>query len=654
MPVIRIDKKLNQPGSHGSDVLPISECLKDLTGTINQRDQLEAAMVMCASTGDTLLIDVPVLVDTTVLEEIWVPTGLTMEWAPKGEIRISNTLRPGLIFFNVNVKLRYPKFIYVGPGLDAGVSPIAGDPLAVTMQVNARLKTRMATQYGVTFNNSMDPVWYGPNTYHATILLLGKTEVDFIGDFTVHSREDIPASQFCAYAITAKGQWKSNSVVNGGADGNSAALVDWPVMRGDRITLDGVLMGLQGSWKHLKLKELHSKRYSDMMGANGTNMGGVSFFYPPPHLIYFNDGTGLVQIDNVKDEGVWVTTHADPSVRRSSASGNCNSLKFMAGPGSYIGHVHCLRPDGMMDAIGGVTTSSFTINSFYAEYNSNLSDALFPCIRWPNGPYVGTKLLSGKIVDTAAKTKARPIGFNTDVNNRRVTIKNVEYVLNDIEPNYSQSTWLAGAEHDIDVTFRILAHTATDEYKGVIVVEGGSANSPIASRLKATVIGWRNWFSNLNLRNRMIINGTISGSTAGATTAEINDLTNGYTVKQDGGFRRERWTMKGIASAPNGASVVLTAVKIPANWTVVETAVATKTALGATTGCTGYTVGWSGTPAGIGTVVGVTTAGRIVNKTEVTSAGSDRAIVITPTGGNFDGTGLIEVNITCENIVFGE
>ena len=73
MPVIRIDKKLNQPGSHGSDVLPISECLKDLTGTINQRDQLEAAMVMCAPTGGnfdgTGLIEVNITCENIVFGE---------------------------------------------------------------------------------------------------------------------------------------------------------------------------------------------------------------------------------------------------------------------------------------------------------------------------------------------------------------------------------------------------------------------------------------------------------------------------------------------------------------------------------------------------------------------------------------------------------
>ena len=630
---------------------PLSAWLTDLTGTVNQRDQILSAMTETAAAGLQLVVDVPALLDTVALEEIWAPTGLDMAWAPKGEIRIRNNYRPGIVFLNTKVKLQQPKFVYIGPGLDASVSPLAGVPFDTAMAVNVRLKNRLASQYNVTFNDNMDPMWYGPNVFHATILLLGATEIDFSGDFSVHAPAGVAASTFCPYGITTKGQWKTNSVIGAGAD---ATLVDWPILRGDRVSFDGVLMGIQGSLKHLKLKELHSKRYSDLMGANGTNIGGIANYFPPPHLVYFNDGTGLVQIESVNDEGIWVTTHADPAARRASNSGNCNSLKFMGAPGSYIGHVHCLRPDGMMDVIGGATGTGFSINSFYAEYDSNLSDGLFPCIRWPSGPFVNTKFLNGKIVDKAARTKARGIGYSTDVNNRNVTIKNVEVVMNDIEPGTTQGTWQSGAGHDLDITYRILNHTDTTAGRGMVVIEGGPANTPKYTKIKATIVGWRSIYADPAMRQRIIGNNTSGGTGTGVMVAEVNDLTNGYTAKQEAGIRRERWTMKGIVSAPNGASVAVATVKIPSGWTVVETALATKTALGVTNGLTGYTVGWSGTPAGVGTIAVTTTSGRLISTTPIAAIVGNRDLIITPTGGNFDGTGVIEINLTLELVSFGE
>lgn len=80
-----------------------------------------------------------------------------------------------------------------------------------------------------------------------------------------------------------------------------------------------------------------------------------------------------------------------------------------------------------------------------------------------------------------------------------------------------------------------------------------------------------------------------------------------------------------------------------------------KTAIGTTNGTTGYTVGVSGTPAQFMTVAGTAIgSGSVTNNSNIASSGgfgfydSATAVLLTATGGNFDGTGIADVTIIYE------
>lgn len=646
------------PGFGGStDEVKVATYLTDLTGTVSQRTQLLQAMTETAANGTWLVIDRPVYVDIAAVgEEIIVPNGTKLRFKGAGVIKTRMHVNPTFMFIHGSYWMENPTFVYTGIGLSATDHPGSGILYNTAIQSNIRLKQRLIADWGVTFGPGMDPNWNGYNPFHAMLLLQGGAKLYVKGKLTLKALDGVPCTQFIPYALTSKAQPKPGSVNPLGTnyDFNTC---DAATLIADELEIDGALMGVQGGFERFEVGTVRGGRWSDMMDPSGGNIGGVSNYFPPPHLFYFDNGwTKVIDIGKVFDEGAWVTTNADPRARRASGSGNCSSCKIGSiSPLSRIGFYRSLRGDGGLEFLGGDGRDAITVQSFYIEYDSSLSDGAFPGVRWPGSYYRNVKLYDGIIRDVATLARRGALGTNWSNTNERIVIKNVECIYNDFDPNVSGVASLyAGKNHDIDITHRILNHTSTQTGRGFLVAEGSQDSSLYSSRIRMAVFGWRNFYSDVNgLKTRLLLNGTASGVSPGTNRLDFADVNNGHTMRADGLMVTERWNQKVTVSAPTGASVSPT-MKIPANWTVVAAVIKTKVALGATGGTTGYTVGWSGTPAGLGTVAVVTTAGNVVNTTPIASTGSDRTIVITPTGGNFDGTGLIEISLVCELVRVSE
>lgn len=106
-------------------------------------------------------------------------------------------------------------------------------------------------------------------------------------------------------------------------------------------------------------------------------------------------------------------------------------------------------------------------------------------------------------------------------------------------------------------------------------------------------------------------------------------------------------TLREAVTAASGASVTTT-ISIPKYTHLIGVTTRVTTALGETNGTTGYTVGDGTDPDLWGAVTGVA-GGTTTDRRDFTAVdalgpdGSDRTITLTATGGNFDGTGVIEV-----------
>jgi hypothetical protein len=142
--------------------------------------------------------------------------------------------------------------------------------------------------------------------------------------------------------------------------------------------------------------------------------------------------------------------------------------------------------------------------------------------------------------------------------------------------------------------------------------------------------------------------------TNGASALEQRDGTNAqtfnnystYTSATD--YQRSAWKQaKSTLSAVSGASVTATTL-IPDGAFLIGVTTRINTTLGVTNGTTGYTVGDGTDPDLWGAVVG-TAAGTATKSSDFTAVGAcglytaAQSVVITATGGNFNGTGAIEV-----------
>lgn len=636
----------------------ISAWLTDLTGVKNQRDQVLKAFNDTAAAGEVLIIDRVVRIDTTGGNEIYIPNGLKVKFMGAGRIDGMWVTNPMFIALHSQFEFADMDVLYLGPGLDSTINYSASPGQDPGAAANARMTAVMQAQYGNTFSGGGSSLWYGPFPFMSAVYLSGQAVGTFRGTTKFRVSSTTTADKFIPWCIAGKGQWNPGvtNITIGSLTITPNANISQPQCYIDDLVVDGAQMGCQGEFSVFEVKRTRSFRYSDVQGADGSNLGGASLSLPPPHLFYITERTNHVNILDTIDYGTWVTNNASYTARRSTSSGSCCSLKMGAQRGGANGYIS-YRPDGFMDALGdqsGYGTSGYVVQNFYAEYDSTVCGSLYPSIRFPIGPYIDTTFRNGKLVDTATQTTTTVFGTSTDANNKRITVENVEVELQDFGSTGYPGPYFSGTDHSINIRFRLKAHTATQTSRGVIAYQGTAATSVQNSRHRSEVIGWRNFYSDVNgLRNRVIMDGGSGGTNSGMNVAELVDVTNGHTATQYGGVKREQWTQKAIVAATAGGAIT-TSVKIPANWYMVLVATGPKVALGATGGLTGYTVGWSGTPAGVGTVTGVSTSARYASSATIASTGSDRVLVITPTGGNFDGTGTIELVFTCEYVSLGE
>jgi hypothetical protein len=105
---------------------------------------------------------------------------------------------------------------------------------------------------------------------------------------------------------------------------------------------------------------------------------------------------------------------------------------------------------------------------------------------------------------------------------------------------------------------------------------------------------------------------------------------------------------KQALTAVAGATVATTTLSIPKYSHLIGVTTRVTTALGETNGTTGYTVGDGADPdlwgAVTGVAIGTTTAAPDYTAADALGPdGSDRMVTLTAVGGNFDGTGVIDV-----------
>ena len=158
------------------------------------------------------------------------------------------------------------------------------------------------------------------------------------------------------------------------------------------------------------------------------------------------------------------------------------------------------------------------------------------------------------------------------------------------------------------------------------------------------------WSSNRNLNSQDVTLRRNAVGVLGLNSASAPSTLNvcGTYTSETNYQRLGVISAKQALTAASGATVATTTLSIPKYSHLIGVTTRVTTALGETNGTTGYTVGDGTDPDLWGAVTGVAigTATAAPNYTAVDALGpsaTDRTVTLTAVGGNFNGTGVIEV-----------
>lgn len=611
----------------------LSAYLTDKTGNIDQRNNLIKAMEDSITAGKWLIVDQPCFIDiqSDWTKPVFLKSGLKMKCRGAGKLIVNQSFVPAILIVNQkNIKLHDLEVQYTGqmPAVFPGWT--VSDNFT-----NITLKNWLVTNCGVTFT-SRNPLngESGTAGIAPVMKVLGETSDVEILRLHLFVAEGTLPSRFMPCAMTFGVEWKSNKSIGAGTVRDTNSVAQPTRIRVSRLVIDGAYHSIHGSLSDSDFEDVQGFRYGDLQDDGGGNLGGSAEWYAGGHMFYLTEPSSAeagtyfypsrVNIRRVRDFGVKVG--AMTTVR------NANSLKITKSGVVTVDDYETHRPGGFGEINNNEGVS---IRRLRGTYDSSQSGFGFRIQTYQKN----LVLDDWDLTDLNPTPTYIPIvGYGYDATSKNVQITNIRMRLLDFTGTSHPGFYIYADGVKIDLTLYLAAHTATQQYRGLMLYDGG--NRATNTDYTATVYGWRAIASNFEaLKARIILNNQNSSSVIG----RFVDKSNAYEAEIRGGFKREYRTIHADVQMAAGATVP-TGLTIPANWSVAEAATYVKTALGTTGGVTSYQVGVSGTPALLGTSDGVT-GGKQSMIENVASTGADRAVILTAVGGTFDTIGNIRLTI---------
>lgn len=406
--------------------------------------------------------------------------------------------------------------------------------------------------------------------------------------------------------------------------------------------MDGYHMGFSGSsWKDVTIVNPIWRRYG-----GGSIDAGWAYTPPPRHAIYNTGG----EMFKARRGRVTVINPMDYGIDHSEVGGLLNSLKFNGSSKVVVrgGFSYC--PHGSIagvcedwdvtgySAICDYTRHAFGTNSgkaisfFALNYNSDDGGAAVQ-----NGGSVAMRLrMTGAAPGSCLGTDSgKGLSISLDLSVEAVT---------------GLGLWVANSA----VTGCTLKVKIQSDTPGVISSLGTLNGASIGNRVEAQSYDLTNILTG-NLGQLRVIENTDKAN-AYNNTMLVTDLGTGSTVEVlANGLAILRRTKVVTQAANSGASVTIAGL-IPAGARNVALSAVVTTALGATNGTTGFSAGVSGDTARFGSVTGVAVgsggSGTLAPKAQTAAAPWQYAaatdVILTAVGGNFDGTGVIQLTLYYE------
>jgi hypothetical protein len=451
-------------------------------GTTDQTAGTMAAFAAARNQAFILTVDCAIHLQsgTAVDRTIFIDNGTTVQFTAAGKFFVDNLFHPAFVIANSsNISLldwnvEWDGSVPVnqnfgGYTLNGKWVTIAGTTQPAEGFNDVVLTPWLAANRGITFDQSkgrVTSIWVGGINPAAVFFITGSSSQVNIDGLNLYVPATAGGSAFLPMAISSSVNWKSNQTVTALTSETTQHAAVPHLLTFQNITLDGILMGWQGNLENTTFSNITSKRYGDLQDANGTTVGGIGKWFPPPHLFYLNSQTadpnlanhGL-SFENVNDEGVRIGVARDTN--SDNLSGYAASLKLGCVSCSITNYIS-RRPDGFMDL---EPTSNLTLNGVFATFDSEFLHNLYPPgIRFPTSGYSYIKFENVGFVDSAPVTTQGPFGNATSATNVAITMSNFQvYLTNWSGPNLPVPD-IGGATNDIDVTFSMSSQLMTVSY----------------------------------------------------------------------------------------------------------------------------------------------------------------------------------------------
>jgi hypothetical protein len=433
---------------------------------------------------------------------------------------------------------------------------------------------------------------------------------------------------------------------------------------------DGILFGFLGKhWGTLLITNPRSGRY----GAYST-ASGAGWDPGPPHLMYSTTPTDVAKLATIT-----IVNPMDDGINLCAADWGANSLKFMGAATVNVIGGYSKRPHGAIEGCcANWNVVGYAAEMDYAKLSAG-TNSIYP-IRFLN--------------NSLAVNGGRFIDYKMRITETPTTVINGSSNIDGLKFTASVSVDAMGASFSVVGSGDWKNSTVDIDFKTDTT---GTINSPVNLQNTSTNNTFKMRFRNISnfdsSQMRMIENDKVNSSGNTAYFEEIG--TGNTTTVEPSGLIIRRYTKTVALTAAVGATVTATNM-IPAGARLLGVSSIVTTALGATTGTTGYSVGFTVDPTRFGTVTGVaigsggsnnpviakapladSSGGTVSNALAAITAGAAYAqadmtavqnaiaslaslvqqpswfpaatsILLTATGGNFDGTGVISLSISYE------
>lgn len=615
------------------DEIALSRFLSDQSGSTDQRANFISAMDSAIASGKWLVVDVPCFIDIQAdwTKPVFLKSGLKLKCRGAGRLTVNQSFVPAfMIVHQSNIKLYDLEVQYIGQMPAVFPGWMASDNFnTITLQNWLIANCGLAISSRTPLNGESGTAGIAP-----IFKILGETtDVEVLRPH-IYVSEGVLPSRYIPTIFTFGVEWKKNSVIGSLTPRDKTYVAQPARIRLSKPVLDGAYHFIHGSLTDSDFDDVQAYRYADLQDDAGGNLGGSAEWFAGGHCFYLTGPVSgeaatyfypdRVNIRRVRDYGIKVGSMT--TIR------NANSLKITKSGIVTVDDYESHRPGGF----GEINNNDgVSIRRLRGTYDSSQSTFGFRIQTYQKNLVLDDWDLS----DVNLAPAYIPIaGYNYDPSSKNLSITNIRMRLPDFTGTAHPSFHVSADGVKIDLTLYLASHTATQQYRGVMLYDSGSR--AINTDYTATVYGWRASASNFDaLKPRIILNNASSSSVIG----RFVDKSNSYEAEVRGGFKREYRTIHADVQMAPG-STVATGLTIPANWSVAEAATYVKTALGTTGGVTSYQIGVSGTPLLLGTSDGVA-FGKQSMAENISSTGADRAVILTAVGGTFDAAGNVRLTI---------